>query len=109
MTTPNWYVRKQKSCKDHKGNKYKSLSEMCAAYNISLEAYKRRITIYGYSKAQALETPLKNAPKVYFDHNGIRYKSLTALADAYSLERKTLAYRLNAGWDIKKALTTPPR
>ena len=109
MATPNWYIQKQQPCVDHIGNKFKSLSEMCAAYNITPEAYKRRIKVYGYSKADALTKPCINAPKVYYDHNGIRYKSLTALADAYNLDRKTLAYRLNAGWDIEKALTTPPR
>lgn len=82
---------------------------MCAVYNITPEAYKRRIKVYGYTKAEALTKPCKNAPKPLYDHLGIRYKSLTALAKAYGLDRKTLSYRLAQGWDIEKALTTPPR
>ena len=98
-----------KSCKDHHGKKYKSLSEMCKAYDITPETYTRRIKVYGYTKAEALTKPCKNAPKPIFDHNGTRYKSLTALAAAYDLDRKTLSYRLNHGWSLEKALTTPAK
>ena len=41
-------------------------------------------------------------------HNGTT-KSLSGWAKQLGLAHKTIAYRLNHGWSIKKALTTPPR
>ena len=44
--------------KDHKGNKYLSLTEMCAAYGIQKETYINRI-ISGMSQEDALTTPVE--------------------------------------------------
>ena len=43
------------------------------------------------------------------DHLENDYPSMTAMARAYNLVPVTLAARLNRGWSIKKALTTPTK
>lgn len=44
----------------------------------------------------------------YITYNGERY-TLQELADNYKINRSTLKYRLNKGWSIEKALTTPTK
>lgn len=46
------------SCKDHLGNVYSSMSEMCRHYGIKLATYSRRIKD-GYSQEDALTIPVK--------------------------------------------------
>lgn len=41
------------------------------------------------------------------DHLGHKFKSLENMARAYCIEKERLRKRLAAGWDIKRALTTP--
>lgn len=48
----------KKSRKDHLGNKYESLKEMCDAYNINESTYWRRIK-KGYSVKDALTKPIR--------------------------------------------------
>lgn len=48
-----------KKCQDHLGREYKSLSDMCRHYNITLSAFKWRIDKCGWSLEKALTTPIK--------------------------------------------------
>ena len=43
------------------------------------------------------------------DHLGHDYPSMSAMARAYNLCPVTLAARLNRGWSLAKALTTPTK
>lgn len=41
------------------------------------------------------------------DHKGKMYKTLRAMAEAWGIEYRTFLARLDAGWTIERALTTP--
>lgn len=43
------------------------------------------------------------------DHLGHNYPSMSAMARAYNIVPVTLATRLNRGWSLTKALTTPTK
>lgn len=99
-----------KVCKDHKGNKYKSIKEKCEAYGIEPETYSRRIKVYGMSEEEALTKPVKkNGGSVVYDHTGMRWKSFSLMCEHWGQQRKTVQYRLNQGWDLERALTQKSR
>ena len=43
------------------------------------------------------------------DHLGYKYPSMSAMARAYNIVPVTLTSRLNKGWSVAKALTTPTK
>ena len=93
--------------KDHLGNEYKSVRQMCAAYNIAY--YTDRIK-YGWSIKDALTAPIDRTQAVKrpcVDHKGVKYDSVNAMVTAYGLTLSIYYQRLDRGWDLGKILTTP--
>lgn len=41
------------------------------------------------------------------DHNGKEYRSLNAMSKAWGISNSTLNTRLELGWSVERALTTP--
>jgi hypothetical protein len=97
-----------KSCTDHLGHEFVSLTAMCKYYNISTSAYKNRIA-KGWSIQEALETPnAKFLPESErTDHLGIVYNSVKEMANHYGMALDTYKRRIKAGWSIEMALTEP--
>ena len=94
------------TCKDHLGNIYKTKTEMCNAWGISLSTYMFRISS-GYSVKEALTTPLKpmNAT-LCKDHLGNIYKTKTEMCRAWGITyTSTLDIRLARGLSLEEALT----
>lgn len=104
-----FYWNHSKACKDHLEKSYPSLSELASAYGLTVACLSRRLNIYHFPLEQALTTPCTNSPISIYDHKGNWFKSISELAEHYHIERKTLTYRLNNGWYVEKALTTPSR
>ena len=100
------------ACYDHKGNKYKSLTAMCRAYNISMTAFKYRHDTRKWSLEKTLETPLINTRMAYaapcVDHLGNKFPSKRDMCDYWRIPRALFYNRMRAGWSVEKALTTPP-
>lgn len=69
-----------KRVKDHLGNEYKSISEMCRHYGINLNSYKNRIES-GMSLEKSLTTPVavRCRGKKYTDHFGNVFNSLSEM------------------------------
>lgn len=98
-----------KPCKDHTGKRYPTLSDMCKAYNIKLETFRRRTEVYKWSLEKALTTPVKpNGGQYCYDHNGTRFKSVTLMCEHWGIDRKTYSYRIKQGLSVEEALTLPP-
>ena len=93
---------KCKKCKDHLGNEFESIQEMCDHYNINRNNYNTRIK-NGWSTEKALTTPV-NINFIY-DHLGNKYKSIREICNVYNISEKTFRLRMRSGWDIKKILT----
>lgn len=100
----------EKPCKDHLGNQYPSITEMCKAYKIKPETYNRRIKVYMWSVEKALTTPVKkNGGQYCYDHEGTRFKSESLMCKHWGIERKTYAYRRKKGLSVEEALTNKPK
>ena len=96
----------EKKCKDHLGNEYSSIKDMCAVYSIKPCTYTRRIKVYGWSIEKALTTPVKhNGGKYCYDHEGRRFKSEKLMCEYWNIERKTFRYRIEHGLSTEEALT----
>ena len=90
----------EKKCKDHLGNKYNSIKEMCDAYGINYFLYKTRIR-YGWSKKRAL-----TEKKEITDHKGKRYKNVAEMCRAYRISIQLYNIRRENGMSKKEALET---
>ena len=94
---------------DHLGNKFKSRSQMLKHWGISPATYYNRTHKEGLSMEEALTKPIA---KTYSfqevtDHLGNKYRSLSLMARTYGIKPITLRDRLERGWSVKEALTTP--
>lgn len=94
---------------DHLGNKFESKSQMLKHWGISNATYYNRTHKEGLSMEEALTKPIA---KTYSfqevtDHLGNKYRSLSLMARTYGIKPITLRDRLERGWSVRKALTTP--
>lgn len=96
-----------KIIKDHLGNEYSTIMDMCKAYNINDDTYRGRIR-RGMSVEEALTTPLVDpANGGCEDHLGNKYSSMRAMCKAYNIGIVTFKYRIKNGMSLEEALTTP--
>lgn len=104
-TAPN-----AKSIKDHEGNSFGSISEMCRYWKIGLTTYReRRKRGYGIERALTEKTHDVNSmdARSCSDHLGNAYPSLSAMCSAYGVTRDCYRSRLDLGWTQERALTEP--
>lgn len=104
-----------KNCKyfgdvvDHLGNKFNNTSQMARHWGISPSVFHRRVHVQGLSVEEALTSPIsrKHSAQEVTDHLGNKYRSLSLMARTYGIKLITLRDRLERGWSIREALTTP--
>lgn len=92
--------------KDHLGNVYVSMKEMCDHYGVSLWAYKNRIM------KMSVEDALTAAAKIphrheCIDHLGNVFPSQSAMCIYWKLPKSTFASRMAKGYSLKDTLTMP--
>lgn len=94
---------------DHLGNKFKSRSQMLKYWGISPATYYNRTHKEGLSMEEALTKPIAKtfSFQEVTDHLGNKYRSLSLMARTYGIKPITLRDRLERGWSIREALTTP--
>lgn len=110
LTTPiNAQPANSKIIKDHTGQEFKSISDMCKKWNIGRSTYNARIK-QGWTIEKALTTKAKKIDiiqKEHKDHLGNTYPSLTKMCEHYGITHYTFHTRVNKlGWSVEKALTT---
>lgn len=98
-------------CKDHLGNEYHTTRAMCEAWNIDYDLYLARLR-NGFSVQKALEklTPSDKDAALYnglVDMNGVKYKTLTAMCQAWGISVKCFVGRIERGWSFEEALSIP--
>lgn len=98
-------------CKDHLGNEYPTTMAMCEAWNIDYDLYLARLR-NGFSVQKALEklTPRDKDAALYnglVDINGVEYKTLTAMCQAWGISVKCFVGRIERGWSFEEALSIP--
>ena len=121
---------------DHKGIVYPSQKAMCEAYGIISDTYSLRRKKMGWSLEKALTTPVdiehsessrgirrqnSEAPvdattetitvnsmyEPIVDHKGRQFSNFSCMCAKYGLLPVTVSSRLNSGWELERALTTP--
>lgn len=94
---------------DHLGNGFKSHSQMLKHWGISPATYYNRTHKEGLSMEEALTKPIAKTYsfKGVTDHLGNNYRSLSLMARTYGIKPITLKDRLERGWSVREALTTP--
>lgn len=100
LTTP----MRDRSCIDHKGNKYGSLQELTRAYNINYNLFYSRYS-QGWSMEEALTTPSDRINKVVVDHKGKEYRTVKELCCAYGIPQDAYYRRLAKGMSLEDILT----
>lgn len=90
---------------DHKGQQFKSKSQMCDYWHINPATYQSRIDA-GWSKERALTDPVPGID-ITQDHLHNSFESEEQLCKHYKISGQTLHKRLNKKWSLEKALTTP--
>ena len=95
---------------DHLNIEYKSVKELCNAYNITVDTYYIR-QYRGWSLKDTLTKSVSKQqyqPKAMLDHNGNKFSSQKEMLQYYNIHKNTYQNRINRGWSLEKALTTPP-
>ena len=100
-------ILSKKECKDHLGNIYSSIADMCRFYKLTPDAYKQRIKS-GWSVERALtESTDRYSCK---DYLGNTFSSEVKMCEHYGIDYRTYWARVhNMGWSIERALTEPRR
>ena len=94
--------------RDHRGNMFKSIEEMCKAYDITYVTFSHRLKL-GWTLKDALETPVRVPLEAYWvtDYKGNKFKSKKEMCKAYGINYSTFKSRMRLGWALKDALETP--
>lgn len=103
--------KQQKEIRDHLGNVYNSIADMCRAYEKTQNQINARLR-NGWTLEEALTIPIMQSRdgKIlhrgkFKDHLGNEYRSMTEMCEAYGKERLVVSNRLKRGWSLEKALT----
>lgn len=95
---------------DHLGNRFNNNTQMARHWGISSSQLYQRLKD-GLSLEEALTKPtiIKGKYKrgEVVDHKGNSYRSVAQMARSYGISSITLHERLNRGWSVEEALTTP--
>lgn len=91
--------------KDHLGNEYKCLADMCAAHGTTVKLYRPRRG-RGLGVAQALDpAPMpRRAAKAVTGPDGNRYASIAEMCRATGLDKHVIYGRLRIGWTLEQAV-----
>lgn len=97
-------ARKHKA-KDHLGQTFKSLREMCKAHGVTYDQFFYRLN-QGRSIAECLDPHIyRPRNKNAVDHLGNEFKSISEMCRHYGILKNTFSTRLSRGWSIKESLT----
>ena len=96
----------KRECKDHLGNHYKSVRDMCRFYNITPNTYYNRIAL-GWKLEDILNPTDFSNKSTCCDHLGHQYSSFNQMCENYNLSNGVVRERLNRGCTLKDALTAP--
>ena len=88
--------------KDHLGNEFESINDMCRHLGVARTTFDRRLN-KGYSLCDALTE--KTSKKVFEDHLGNKYDSLNDMLSFYNITRAAYRTRLKHGYNLEQALT----
>lgn len=102
--------RDRKSCTDHTGMHFGSISEMCRYWGVSPSRYYARRKA-GYTVEMSLignfNLAGRGRSKVVKDHLGVEHLSIVDMCKAWGIHTKTYENRRRLGYNLREALTMP--
>ncbi len=90
-----------------RGKYFETIKEAAAYYDIPYYAVMNRRNIYGWSLEKTFDEITIPRKINSVDHLGQKFESMTDMAHHWGMHYQILRTRLNRGWSIKRALTTP--
>lgn len=90
-------------CKDHEGNVFASLKDMCEHHNVSYALFRYRIR-HGASLETALTEPEGYECE---DHLGNKFPNKTEMCKFWKISLRTFNSRIKLRWLLEAALTEP--
>ena len=91
--------------RDHEGNEFMSLDDMCAHWGILKSQYIQNIrNCLPVSRALTEVTPRPERPR---DHTGREFGSINAMCRHWGVTKTMLRSRLELGWTLEQVLTHP--
>ena len=105
---PKEYIGNSKECKDHLGNSFKSIRDMCRFWNTTESAYHKRVST-GMSLEDALTLPLnsggrKRKEMMYTDFKGNSFTTVQSMCDFHGVSMSTLQRHMKSGKTLEEAL-----
>ena len=91
--------------KDHKGNEFNSLTDMCKHYGIGIQTFRMRMR-YKWTLERALTQHIRCFKKCK-DHLGNEFKSELEMCRYWHITLSTFRGRMSGNWSLKGALTMP--
>ncbi len=85
--------------RDHLGNTYKTRTEMCKRYGISLPCFEYRLKA-NWGLERALCTKSSRFDTCCMDHLGNVYESEKAMCKAYGIGHTTYRQRIEHNWGL---------
>lgn len=87
--------------RDHEGNVFRTIPDMCRHWGISPSCYRERL-----ARHFTLEQILTYRPDfTSTDHLGNTYRTKSEMCNHYGVMIGTYNSRINRGWSVEKALT----
>ncbi len=89
--------------KDHLGNEYNSIVDMCRVYDIDSNLFKSRYNTLKWSLEDSL-----TKDTIVTDHLGNEYSSIRDMCEAYNIDSSVFNNRYNSyKWSLEDCLTKP--
>ena len=98
--------------KDHLGNVYKTVKEMCDKYGLPVDTYHHR-RYRDWDLETALTTDVASRDTTNFnkkectDHLGNKFDSVVSMCKAYNIDFDVYKNRVRLGWRLEDILITP--
>ena len=96
-----------KKCKDHLGNEFDSISDMCRHWGVSRATFDSRLKV-GYTLEQSLSGKnivSKSEGRVCTDHLGNEFDSQIDMCRHWGVDERTFYRRLQRGYSVEQCLT----
>lgn len=107
LTGNHEFYGRSKKCKDHLGNEYKNIKQMCEAWGITVKAFEGR-----RRRMWTLEETLTNSreyvsptAKPCVDHLGEHYPNILSMCKKWGVTKAAYSWRIKSGWTLEEALT----
>ena len=97
-----------KICKDHKGNEFNSIHEMCEYWGVPYKTFNGRFYKLKWSLQDCLEAGNDVGKRNYVckDHLGNTYESKVKMCEHWGIDYQVFSQRIHRGWTLQRALET---